>query len=193
MFHVPIRAPTASRMKIAPIADETPPIMASRSATEVCPFFIAIRPANTALAKRATCSGPRVASVPKRTIVSVKSPISTMTGAIESANDGSRGVRFASSVGTTSMWSSEPYNGDRIDTAGAIRPPDCGGSGKRPPTPGSLRAHARSATIASAAIRATLQRTYERSIAATPDPAGVGTSCSARRHDPCRARSRRSR
>jgi hypothetical protein len=31
MFHVPISAPTARRMKIAPMADETPPIIASRS------------------------------------------------------------------------------------------------------------------------------------------------------------------
>jgi hypothetical protein len=29
MFHVPISAPTASRMKIAPIADVTPPTAAS--------------------------------------------------------------------------------------------------------------------------------------------------------------------
>ena len=29
MFQVPISAPTASRMKIAPIADETPPTTAS--------------------------------------------------------------------------------------------------------------------------------------------------------------------
>ena len=35
MFHVPISAPTARRMKIAPIAEVTPPIAASRSLAAV--------------------------------------------------------------------------------------------------------------------------------------------------------------
>jgi hypothetical protein len=35
MFHVPIRAPTASRMKIAPIAVVTPPTAASATEATV--------------------------------------------------------------------------------------------------------------------------------------------------------------
>jgi hypothetical protein len=35
MFHVPISAPTASRVKIAPIAVDTPPIAASAIAALV--------------------------------------------------------------------------------------------------------------------------------------------------------------
>jgi hypothetical protein len=35
MFHVPIRAPTARRMKIAPIAEDTPPMAASATAATV--------------------------------------------------------------------------------------------------------------------------------------------------------------
>jgi hypothetical protein len=35
MFQVPISAPTASRMKIAPMADDTPPTAASRSRAAV--------------------------------------------------------------------------------------------------------------------------------------------------------------
>jgi hypothetical protein len=35
MFQVPISAPTARRMKIAPMADETPPMAASRRVAAV--------------------------------------------------------------------------------------------------------------------------------------------------------------
>ncbi len=99
MFHVPISAPTASRMKIAPIAEVTPPMAASRSAAAVWPFLNATSPATIALVSNATCSGPLAASIPNSTIVSVSSAISTSTGMSASRNDGGRGPdTFSSEV-----------------------------------------------------------------------------------------------
>ena len=69
MFHVPISAPTARRMKIAPIAEVTPPMAASRSLAAVYPFLNATSPATIALVSSATCSGPFAASMPNSTIV----------------------------------------------------------------------------------------------------------------------------
>ena len=63
-------------MNIALIPDETPPTAASRIARRVKPFLNATSPATTALVSSATWSGPLVASVPKRAIVSASSPIS---------------------------------------------------------------------------------------------------------------------
>ena len=88
MFQVPISAPTASRMKIAPIAVVTPPIAASAIAADVKPFFSATRLANAAARSSATCRGPSVALTPKSAIVSAISPIRTTTGAIASSRLG---------------------------------------------------------------------------------------------------------
>ena len=85
MFQVPISAPTASRMKIAPIADVTPPTAASATAATEWRFLNAIRLANAALSISATWSGPLVASMPKRMIVTASSPIRTTIGRIASS------------------------------------------------------------------------------------------------------------
>src|SRR4051812_12553837 len=58
MFQVPMGAPTASRMKIAPTAEATPPIPASSDATVV---MTPIRPSGT----RESSSGERCLSVPR--------------------------------------------------------------------------------------------------------------------------------
>ena len=91
MFQVPISAPTASRMKIAPMADVTPPTAASATPATVYPFLNAIRLANAALRSSATWSGPLVASIPNRAMVSASSPISTTIGSTASSMLGARG------------------------------------------------------------------------------------------------------
>src|SRR5918994_2438693 len=95
MFQVPISAPTARRMKIAPIADETPPTAASRSVAAVYPFLSATSAAKAALVSSATWSGPSAASRPKSAMVSVSSPTSTTTGASASRKLGARGTVVA--------------------------------------------------------------------------------------------------
>jgi hypothetical protein len=91
MFHVPINAPTASRMKTAPIAEVTPPTAASAIAATVYPFLNAIRLANAALRKRATWSGPSVAPTPKSQIDVAISPIRTTIGRSASSRLGGLG------------------------------------------------------------------------------------------------------
>ena len=66
MFQVPMSAPTARRMKIAPTAEVTPPTAASATPATVYPFLNAIRLANAALSSSATWRGPLVASIPNR-------------------------------------------------------------------------------------------------------------------------------
>ena len=93
MFHVPIRAPTASRMKTAPIADVTPPTAASAIAATVYPFLNAIRLANAALTNRATCNGPSVAATPNSQIDVAINTISTTIGRSASSRLGGLGWR----------------------------------------------------------------------------------------------------
>ena len=102
MFQVPIRAPTASRMKIAPIAVETPPTAASAIAAAVYPFLNAIRLANAALKSSATCKGPSVALTPKSQIVTAMSAIRTTTGSTASSRVGGLGCRPRSAVEASS-------------------------------------------------------------------------------------------
>src|SRR3569833_3156821 len=92
MFQVPIRPPTASRMKIAPTAEVTPPTAASATAATVYPFLKAINAANAALRNSATCSGPSVAATPNIEMVSASRPIRTKTGSRASSSVGARGV-----------------------------------------------------------------------------------------------------
>ena len=66
MFQVPIKAPTASRMKMAPIAEEMPPMTAFPSAGYEWPFLCAISPAMDIAVKSPTCSAPLVESRPNR-------------------------------------------------------------------------------------------------------------------------------
>src|SRR3954467_11107528 len=91
MFQVPIRAPTASRMKTAPMAAVTPPTAASATAATVCPFLKATRLAKAALRSNATWSGPSVALTPNSEMVSASRPISTPLGSSASTMLGSRG------------------------------------------------------------------------------------------------------
>src|SRR3954451_259217 len=92
MFQVPISAPTASRMKMAPTAEVTPPTAASATPATVKPFLKAIRLANAALSSSATCSGPSVAPMPKSTIVVASSEIRTTMGSSASSSVGARGA-----------------------------------------------------------------------------------------------------
>jgi hypothetical protein len=100
MFQVPISAPTASRMKIAPTAEVTPPTAASATAATECAFLNAIRLAKAALSIRATCSGPFVASIPKKMIVRASSAISTTIGRMESSMLGGLGCRSVEPPGS---------------------------------------------------------------------------------------------
>ena len=90
MFHVPINAPTASRMKIALIALLTPPIAASATAADRYPSRNAISEAKAAASSSPTCSGPSVALTPKSAIVSAIRPIRTTTGSTASNRVGAR-------------------------------------------------------------------------------------------------------
>ena len=100
MFQVPIRAPTASRMKTALIAEVMPPTAASRTLAVEWPFLNATRAATTALVKSATWSGPPVASVPNRAMVSAMRKISATTGMSASSRLGSRGVLGRGGLGS---------------------------------------------------------------------------------------------
>jgi hypothetical protein len=101
MFQVPISAPTASRMKMALIADETPSTMASATCSTLYPFLKAIRLAKAALRSRATCKGPSVAATPNRAMVRAIRPMSTTMGSSASSSDGGRGPGDGGSVGST--------------------------------------------------------------------------------------------
>src|SRR5215472_17196092 len=79
-------------MKIAPIAELTPPTAASWIAEIGYPFLSATSAANVALINRATCNGPSAAPVPNSAIVSASNTTKTTTGASASASDGSRGA-----------------------------------------------------------------------------------------------------
>src|SRR4051794_37942565 len=98
MFQVPIRDPTASRMKTAPIAFATPPIAALETAATVWPFLKAMSAANAPLRRSATWSGPSVALTPNSQIVSAINAISTTTGATASTSDGGRGGGAVGSI-----------------------------------------------------------------------------------------------
>ena len=87
----PISAPTASRMNTAPSAEQTPPMAASRTRARRVPVLERDeRRRRAALVSRATCSGPPVASVPKRAMVSAMRPIRATTGISASSSDGAR-------------------------------------------------------------------------------------------------------
>src|SRR5438093_5217431 len=86
MFHVPISAPTASRMKIAPTAVVTPPTAASATEATVYPFLNAIKLAKAALRNRAICNGPSVAPTPKMAMVVAMSAIRTAIGRTASSS-----------------------------------------------------------------------------------------------------------
>ena len=92
MFQVPIRAPTASRMKMALIADETPSTMASATSSTLYPFLKAMRLAKAALSSSATCKGPSVAPTPNRAMVRAISPMRTTMGRSASSSVGGRGA-----------------------------------------------------------------------------------------------------
>src|SRR3954470_3741444 len=98
MFQVPIRAPTANRMKTAPMAAVTPPTAASATAATVCPFLKAMRLAKAALSSSATWSGPSVALTPNSEMVSASRPISTTIGSSASRRLGSRGPAVGCSL-----------------------------------------------------------------------------------------------
>ena len=106
MFQAPMRAPTASRMKTALMAEVMPPTAASRTLAVEWPFLNATSAATTALVKSATWSGPPVASVPNRAMVSAMRKMSAMTGISASSRLGSRGVLGPGGLGSGSAGSS---------------------------------------------------------------------------------------
>ena len=64
MFQVPISEPTASRMKIAPIAEATLSTAAFVMSVTALPFLNPTNPATTAERNIVTCTGPPMESPP---------------------------------------------------------------------------------------------------------------------------------
>src|SRR6187551_2643323 len=75
---------------MAPIADATPPMAASRISAVRRPSHHATDPAPSADSSSATCSGPPVASVPNRTMVRPMIAISSRITKTDCANVGWR-------------------------------------------------------------------------------------------------------
>src|SRR4029079_13801360 len=125
MFQVPMSAPTARRMKIAPIADVTPPTAASATPATEYPFLNAIKLANAALRSSATWSGPLVASIPNRAMVSARSAISTTIGMRASSIVGARGPRSAVALPTS--LGGDAVGGLDIGASSALEPHRKGG------------------------------------------------------------------
>ena len=122
MFQVPMSPPTASRMKIAPTAEVTPPMAASATAATVNRFLNAMRLANAALRNSATCSGPLVASAPNRAIVVLTSPMRTTIGRTASSMVGPRGssvVRWSAIASPPARSGAQP---EAATSSVAVRP-----------------------------------------------------------------------
>jgi len=124
MFQVPMSPPTASRMKIAPTAEVTPPTAATATATAatVNRFLKAMRLANAALRNSATCSGPLVASAPNRAIVVLTSPMRTTIGRTASSMVGPRGssvVRWSAIASPPARSGAQP---EAATSSVAVRP-----------------------------------------------------------------------
>src|SRR5215469_1413231 len=89
MFQVPISAPTASKMKIGVVIDESALRAAFAISSQEYPFLRRIRATTMALRINATCTGPSRASCPnKRTAPTIRTTSAT-DGMMASAYDGS--------------------------------------------------------------------------------------------------------
>ena len=91
IFQVPISAPTASKIKIAPLTEARALPSAALTADQGLPFLRATIAATMALRMSATCTGPSIAPSPNSITEPPINPINTTRGIIASSHEGGRG------------------------------------------------------------------------------------------------------
>src|SRR6476620_9021115 len=121
-------------MYTAPIADETPPIAASRIAALVLPSRHDRSPAPSAARSSATWSGPPVASVPNSATVIVIRPMRMAIARIDSASVGLRivGARPPGSAGRSVPTGASATDDGRSVRAGDEAADLCQGADRGP-------------------------------------------------------------
>ena len=101
--HVPINAPTASRMKMAPLIDPMARVLAAWMDSHGCPFFRMISAAIMSQMTSAAGTAPLSAWRPNRRIAPPIRTTSATSGMTASASEGSRTFGLGTSSVVTAI------------------------------------------------------------------------------------------